>query len=88
MKCAKLAFAAGLMLAVSGQAAFAGETVSHRKPSDCAFRDVTPAGREALDEGVTHVAIQAAFHPSDDQQRLLSLLILLSTPSEGAGRTR
>ena len=88
MKCAKLMFAAGLMLAVSGQAAFAGETVSQRNSADCAIRDASPAGREALDERVTAVAIQAAFHPSDDQQRLLSLLLLLSTPSQGEGRTR
>jgi hypothetical protein len=86
MKWAATALALGLALAIPDQTAIA-DTDSHPKTADCSARSAEPAGREALDEDVTNVAIQAAFHPSDDQQRLLSLLLLISAQQQ-SGSTR
>lgn len=87
MRWAANILAAGLALAMSGHPAMASDANS---PNDAQAKTVTapaPHGREVLDEGVTQVAVQATFHPTDDQQKLLSLLLLLSTPPE-RGRSK
>ncbi len=85
MRWAANMLAAGLALTLSGHPAMAKDSkgpVAARNHTVAA-----PHGREVLDEGVTRVAIQAAFHPNDEQQRLLSLLLLLSAEPQG-GRSR
>ena len=86
MKWAAYALALSLALAFPGQAIAAGAN-GQMRARDCTVHIVTPPGREVIDEGVTRIAVQAAFNPSGEQQRLLSLLILLSAHSEN-GRSR
>jgi len=84
MKWAAMALMMALALPVQAMAA---GTNAETRARDCTARTAAPPGREMIDEGVTRIAIQAAFHPSGDQQRLLSLLILLSAKPE-SGRSR
>ena len=82
MKLAVTALAMGLALAIPGNPAIA-QSRSHAEKTGCGIRPSEPASREALNEDVTNMTIQAAFHPSDDRQRLLSLLLLISTQRNG-----
>lgn len=87
MRWAANVLAAGLALAMSGHPVAADEANSPRVVRNYVVAAQAPQGREVLDERVTQVAIQAAFHPDDQQQRLLSLLLLLSAqPQSGTGK--
>lgn len=87
MRWAANMLAAGLALAMSGHPVMAAELNSQHIERNYTVAMQAPQGREALDERVTLVAIQAAFHPNDEQQRLLSLLLLLSAqPQTGSGK--
>ena len=85
MRWAANVLAAGLGLAMSGQPAMAKESNSQTSAQN--FIVTVPQGREVIDESVTRVAIQAAFHPNDEQQRLLSVLLILSAGPQ-TGRSR
>jgi hypothetical protein len=72
---------------MSGHPAAAAESNSQRNVRSHDVSTQAPQGREVLDERVTQVAIQAAFHPNGEQQRLLSLLLILSArPQTGSGK--
>jgi len=80
------AMALMLALALPGEAIAAGAN-TQKNASDCTARIAPSPGREVIDEGVTQIAVQAAFHPGGDQQKLLSLLLLLSAgPQNGRSR--
>jgi hypothetical protein len=87
MRWAANVLAAGLALAMSGHPAAAAEPNSQGAAQIETVSTQGPHGREVLDERVTQVTIQAAFDPSDDRQKLLSLLLLLSAPPRsGSGK--
>lgn len=76
----------GSMLAVSSDAASAAEQRLADRSNIVMTVHKEQLGREAIDDGVAQVAVQAAFTypgPEVEQQKLLGLLLLLTVPETG-----